>query len=129
MPPRKRRLIEEKLGESLESFLTRRFSAKETVRGIAREIGVDPATVRYYRDKYGIPSKLYWKEKLGSGPVTYKKETKILNTRLRGKHVDICLCRLCQNECREREGIHREGRCVVICRDFIVKTKKGTKVG
>lgn len=116
---RKRRLIEEGLGESLESFLTRRFSAKGKVRCIAKEIGVDPATVRYYRDKYEIISKLYWKDKLGSGPAIYRKEeARPLNTRLKGKHMDVCLCRLCGDGCREREGVHGEGRCVVICSDF-----------
>lgn len=123
---RKRKLIEEKLGESLESFLTKRFSARQAVRSIAREIGADPATVRYYRDKYGIPSKLYWKKKLRSGPAIYKKKTrKVLNTRLRGKHVDICLCPLCSVNCRERKKSHKLGRCVIICNNFRGRLRNG----
>lgn len=90
MPTHKRSLIEARLGESLESFLTRRMAAKQGVTNIAREIGVDPATVRYYIKKF----------------------------KLKGTHIDICLCTLCASECDEKERTHKLGRCVIICVNF-----------
>ena len=90
MPVHKRRLIEAKLGESLESFLTRRVAAKRGATSIAREIGVDPATVRYYIKKF----------------------------KLKGEHIDLCLCGLCASECEEKERTHKLGRCVVVCVNF-----------
>ena len=90
MPSHKRSLIEAKLGESLESFLMRRLAAKRGTASIAREIGVDPATVRYYIKKF----------------------------KLKGELVDRCLCILCTSECDDKERIHKLRRCVIVCVDF-----------
>ena len=85
MPTHKRSLIEARLGESLESFLTRRMAAKQGVTSIAREIGVDPATVRYYIKKF----------------------------KLKGTHIDICLCTLCASECDEKGRHFPKGEIAV----------------
>ncbi len=90
MPPHKRALIEAKLGESLESFLKRRLAAKRGTTSIAREIGVDAATVRYYIKKFKI----------------------------KGEHIDRCLCTLCSSDCGEKERTHTLGRCVITCVNF-----------
>ncbi len=90
MPAHKRSLIEAKLGESLESFLTRRVAAKRGTTTIAREIGVDAATVRYYIKKF----------------------------KLKGEHIDCCLCALCTSECDDKEITHKLGRCVFACVNF-----------
>jgi len=42
MPGHKRRLIEARLGESLESFLTKRIAAGQKLKSIARELDLDP---------------------------------------------------------------------------------------
>jgi len=90
MPAHKRALIEAKLGESLESFLTRKLAAKRRTTSIAREIGVDAATVRYYIKKFKI----------------------------KGEHINRCLCALCTSECDEKEITHKLGRCVIACVNF-----------
>jgi len=90
MPAHKRSLIEDKLGESLESSLTRKLAAKRGTTTIAREIGVDAATVRYYIKKF----------------------------KLKGEHINRCLCALCTSECDEKERTHRLGRCVIACVNF-----------
>lgn len=97
MPSHKRSLIEAKLGESLESFLTRRLAAKRGTGSIAREIGVDPATVRYYIKKF----------------------------KLKGEHIDRCLCILCTSKCDDKERTHKLRRCVVFCVNF--KGKRSEK--
>ena len=90
MPGHKRVLIEAKLGESLGSFLARRLAAKRGTTSIAREIGVDPATVRYYIKKF----------------------------KLKGEHIDLCLCARCTSDCVEKERTHRLGRCAIVCVNF-----------
>ncbi len=90
MPAHKRSLVEAKLDESLESFLTRRIAEGKGTTIIAREIGVDPATVRYYIKKF----------------------------KLKGKHVNRCLCALCTSECDDKEITHKLGRCVFACVNF-----------
>jgi len=90
MPARKRSLIEAKLGESLECFLRKRIVEKQGTASIAREIGVDPATVRYYVKKF----------------------------KLKGEHIDRCLCALCTSDCGEKERTHKLGRCVIACVNF-----------
>ena len=93
MPAHKRALIEAKLGESLESFLTRELAAKRGTTSIAREIGVDAATVRYYIKKFKI----------------------------KGEHINLCLCARCTSECDEKERTHKLGRCVIACVNFRAK--------
>jgi len=90
MPARKRSLVEAKLGEPLKSFLTRKLAAKRGTTTIAREIGVDAATVRYYIKKF----------------------------KLKGEHIDRCLCALCTSDCGEKERTHKLGRCVIACVNF-----------
>ncbi len=96
MPSHKRSLIEAKLGESLESFLARRLAEKRGTGSIAREIGVDPATVRYYIKKFKLKG---------------------------GEHIDRCLCILCTSKCDDKERTHKQGKCVVFCLDL--KGKRG----
>lgn len=115
MPGHKRKLIEARLGESLESFLTKRIAAGQELTSIARELGLDRATIRYYIKKHNIPH--------GTGkpkqPVSpYTKDTKAPKLRLKGKHVDVCLCPLCGKDCEQKERIHKVGRCVLFCADF-----------
>jgi len=38
--------------------------------------------------------------------------------RLKGEHVDVCLCALCGNDCKKKERIHKLGRCVLFCTNF-----------
>lgn len=104
MPAHKRSLVEAKLGESLESFLKRKMAAKQGVTSIAREIGVDHATIKYYIKKWDLFS---WRDK-----VTQPQ------SRLKDGHVDICLCPLCITKCDEKERTHKLGRCVIVCVSF-----------
>ena len=115
MPGHKRKLIEARLGESLESFLTKRIAAGQGLTSIARELDLDPATIRYYIKKYNIPH--------GAGrprqPLSpYTKDTKAPKPRLKGEHVDVCLCPLCGKDCEEKERTHKVGRCVLFCASF-----------
>jgi len=116
----KRKLIEERLGEDLEGFIEKRIASGEMIKSIAQKLGVDPGLIRYYRDK---------RRRKRQPILSNMRETRSRRTRLKGGHVDICLCPSCQNECRERKKSHGEGRCVIICSDFEPKTKKGVKVG
>ena len=46
------------------------------------------------------------------------KDTKAPKLRLKGEHVDVCLCPLCGKDCEEKERIHKVGRCVLFCANF-----------
>lgn len=104
MPVHKRSLVKAKLDESLESFLTRTMGEKREVRDIAREISVDPATVRYYIRKWDL----------------FCPQDKVAQpqSRLKDGHVDICLCPLCMTKCDEKERTRKLGRGVMVCVDF-----------
>ena len=115
MPGPKRKLIEARLGESLESFLIRRIAAGQKLTSIARELGLDRATIRYYIKKYDIP---YRADKLRQLLSPYAKDTKVPKLRLKGEHVDVCLCPLCGRGCGRKETIHEDGRCVFFCVNF-----------
>jgi len=118
MPAHKRKLVEAKLGESLESFLTKRIAAGQELTSIARELDLAPATIRYYLKKYNIPH--------GAGKPRQSlsldtKDTEAPKLRLKGEHVDVCLCPLCGNDCKKKEIIHRAGRCILFCASFTGK--------
>lgn len=103
----KRKVIEKRLGEDLEGFIMRRIASGEPIKSVARKLGVDPALVRYYRNrrrKQPILSSI--------------RKSRARMARIKRGHVDICLCVWCQNECRERTRSHGEGRCVIICNNF-----------
>ncbi len=115
MPSPKRRLIEARLGESLESFLTKRIAAGQKLTSIARELDLDRATIRYYIKKYNIAH--------GAGKprqrlLPYTKDAKAPKLRLKGEHVDVCICPLCAKDCEKKERIHKVGRCVFFCASF-----------
>ncbi len=115
MTGHKRKLIEARLGQSLESFLTKRIAAGHRLANIARELDLDRATIRYYLKKYNIPH--------GAGkprqPLSpHTKDTKAPKSRLKGEHVDVCLCPLCGKNCEAEERIHQVGRCVLFCANF-----------
>ncbi len=115
MPGHKRKLIEARLGESLESFLTKRIAAGQGPTNIARELDLDPATIRYYLKKHNIP---YRAGKPRQPLLPYTKDTKAPKLRLKGEHVDVCLCPLCGKDCEEKERTHKLGRCVLFCASF-----------
>ena len=115
MPGHKRKLIETRLGESLESFLTKRIAAGQRLTSIARELDLDPTTIRYYIKKYNIPYQV-GKSRQPLSP--YTKNTKAPKLRLKGEHIDICLCPLCGQNCEKKERIHKAGRCVFFCANF-----------
>ncbi len=117
----KRRLIEARLGESLESFLTKRIVAGQRLTNIARELDLDHATIRYYLKKYNIP---YSAGKPRQRLSPYTKDTKAPKLRLKGEHVDVCLCPLCGRDCEAKERIHQVGRCVLFCANFSRKAKQ-----
>jgi len=85
----KRKLIEAKLGELIESFIMRRLGRGQGVRSLARELSVAPGSIRYYRNKAK-----------------------------RKGHVDICLCPHCVANCRRKVMIHTMGRCVMRCVNY-----------
>ena len=115
MPGHKRKLIEARLGESLESFLTKRIAAGQGLTSIARELDLDRATIRYYLKKHNIPHSA-GKPRQRLSP--YTKDTKAPKLRLKGEHVDVCLCPLCGKNCEAEERIHEVGRCVLFCANF-----------
>ncbi len=111
----KRRLIEARLDESLESFLTRRIVAGQGPTSIGRELDLDRSTIHYWIKKYDIP---YQAGKPRQPLSPYSKDTKTPKLRLKGEHVDVCLCPLCGKNCEEKERIHEDGRCVFFCVNF-----------
>ncbi len=115
MPGYKRKLIEARLGQSLESFLTKRIAAEQRLTNIARELDLDPATIRYYLKKYNIH---YQAGKPRQPLSLYTKDPKAPKLRLKGEHVDVCLCPLCGKDCEAEERIHQDGRCVFFCVNF-----------
>ena len=115
MTGHKRKLIEARLGESLESFLTKRIAAGLGLTNIARELDLDPATIRYYLKKHHI---LYQAGKPRQPLSPHTKDTKAPKLRLKGEHVDVCLCPLCGKNCEAEERIHQVGRCVLFCANF-----------
>ena len=114
----KRKLIEERLGEDLEGFIEKRIASGEMIKSIAQKLGVDPGLIRYYRDK---------RRRKRQPILSSIRKTRPRRVRLKGGHVDICLCPSCQNECREREKSHGEGRCVIICSDFRGRLTEGVR--
>ena len=121
MPGHKRKLIEARLGQSLESFLTKRIAAGQALTNIARELDLDPASIRYYLKKYNIPRRA-GKPRQSLSPHT--KDTKVPMLRLKGEHVDVCLCPLCGKDCEREERIHEDGRCVLFCANFTRKVSR-----
>lgn len=55
MPLHKRKQIEERLGCSLRAYLRARFLKNAVQREVARDLGLDHATVRYYIKKWDLP--------------------------------------------------------------------------
>jgi len=115
----KRKLIEANLGESLEVFLSKRIAAGQDVRSIARELDLDPGTIRYYVRKHKIPRP---QAQTRESVSLHARDTKPLRLLLKGEHVDVCCCPLCESDCREKLTIHRERRCVLSCLSFTRKT-------
>ncbi len=115
MSGRKRKLIETRLGESLESFLTKRIAAGQGPTSIGRELGLDHSTISYWIKKHNIPYQV-GKPRQPLSPHT--KDIKAPKLRLKGEHVDACLCLLCGKNCEEKERIHQVGRCVLFCASF-----------
>jgi len=71
MPRNKRKQIEKRLGQPLRAYLRARFLSNAAQREVARELGIDSATVRYYIKKWDLsysPKAIREKE---------RKETKI----------------------------------------------------
>ena len=87
----KRKLIEAKLGESLEMFLSKQIAAGQDVKSIARELNLAPATIRYYVKKYKFPRPAARPRESVSLHTTDTKPSRLL---LKGEHVDVCLCPL-----------------------------------
>lgn len=104
----KRKAIEERLGRSLRSYLKDRFLSNATQRQVARELGVDPATIRYYIRKWELPYDP--KAAMQRRP----KEAK-----LERDHLEVCICPICRHEfCQEARESHHRGRCVMWCSKF-----------
>lgn len=118
MKGRRQKVIEARLGESVESFLTRRIAAGQRMISIAQELGLDHSIIRYWIKKYNIPYPPGKPGLLGLRFSPDGKDTEAPKLRLKGEHVDICLCRLCRGGCGRKETIHEDGRCVFLCVSF-----------
>lgn len=102
--PFKRAKIEAKLGQSLESFLKEKLAEGSSPIRIAREVELDPATIRYWIRKFELPYQP-------------KRQTPYF----RISHLSICLCPRCDIRpvrCVETRGSHKLGRCIWACVDF-----------
>jgi len=101
----KRAKIEVKLGQSLESFLRKKLAEGLTPGRIAPEVGLDPATVRYYIKKFELPYEL--------GRQTPRFAI--------SPHLSICLCPRCDSRpvrCAETRQSHKLKRCICACVNF-----------
>lgn len=115
MKGQREKIIEARLGESLESFLTKRIAAGQRMTSIGRELDLDHSIIRYWIKKYNIPYSP-GKPRLRFSPDG--NDTEAPKLRLKGEHVDACLCSLCGRGCGRKETIHEDGRCVLFCADF-----------
>ena len=115
MKGHRQKVIEDRLGESVESFLTKKIAAGQRMTSIGRELDLDHSTIRYYLKKHNIP---YPAGKPRQPLSPYRKDPKAPKLRLKGEHVDVCLCLLCGKNCEEKERIHQVGRCVLFCANF-----------
>ena len=122
MKGHRQKLIEDRLGESLESFLTKKIAAGQRMTSIGRELDLDHSTIRYWIKKYNIP---YSPGKPGLRFSPDRKDTEAPKLRLKGEHVDVCLCPLCGRGCGRKEAIHEDGRCVFLCVSFSRKATAG----
>jgi len=138
----KRKKIEAKLGQSLESFLKEKLAEGLTPDFISREVHLDPSTIRYYIRKFKLsyslgkrsfkPPHSSEKKSLKPPHSPEKKslrpprssEKKPLRPRLQAAHLDICLCTLClEISCMEMKKAHELKRCVITCIDFRKKER------
>jgi len=55
MPLHKRKQLEKRLGCPLQAYLRARFLKNAVQREVARDLGIDRATVRYYIKKWDLP--------------------------------------------------------------------------
>lgn len=102
MPLHKRKWIEERLGCPLRAYLRARFLKKATQKEVARELGVDSATVRYYIKKWDLPYDL-----------KAVREKKRKEAKIRWDHLEVCICAICKYRfCEEAKESHKRGRCV-----------------
>lgn len=113
MPTRapKRAKIEARLGQSLRSFLKEKLAEGLSPGCIAREIKLDPATVRYYVKKFKLP---------------YQLKVECRGSKFRNTHLDICLCPRCDIRpvrCEETRGSHKLKRCIWACVNFKARGK------
>lgn len=118
MKGQRQKVIEDRLGESVESFLTRRIAAGQGPTSIGRELNLDHSTIRYWIKKYNIPCPPGKPGLLGLHFSPDGKDTEAPKLRLKGEHVDACLCPLCGGGCGRKEAIHEDGRCVLFCASF-----------
>jgi len=108
VPLNKRKKIEEKLGRPLRSYLTDRFLEGATQGEAARELGLDPATIRYYIKKWNLP---YMPRA--------RKHNRVKKMRTKRDHVELCICVMCKHGlCQDSRESHHRGRCVMWCRVF-----------
>ena len=109
----KRKKIEQRLGRPLRTYLRDRFLGNPTQSEVAKQLGLDPATIRYYIKKWDLP--------YDPGAAREKK--------VKRDHLDLCICLICRHEfCQEARESHHLGRCVMRCRSFEgrLKLKSGT---
>lgn len=107
----KRRAIEKKHGCLLQALLKGRLLANATQEEVAKEFGLDPATVRYYIKKWDLP---------------YDKKAARRGTRSKGDHLKVCICIICKHSrlCRGSRESHHRGRCVMWCLEFLDEHQK-----
>jgi len=100
----KRKQLEERLGQPLRVYLTDRLLVNATQTEVAKEIGLDQTTIAYYIRKWNLP---------------YDQKAARRRTRKKWDHLEVCVCVICKHRfCRESRESHRQGRCVMSCRNW-----------
>ena len=75
---------------------------------MARELGVDRKTIRYYIRKWQLP--------YDPKAAVQKRRKK---AELERNHLEVCICPICRHKfCQEAMESHHQGRCVMWCYAF-----------
>lgn len=107
----KRKAIEKRLGRPLHIQMREKFLNNSTQEKVAKELGLDPATVRYYIKKWNLP---------------YDKKAARRTTRSKWDHLEVCVCVLCKHRlCQDARKAHSLGRCTLRCFEFLGKFTGG----